>query len=104
MKMISNTLICAAIGLASVGAFAQDAMKKSDAMSGDGMKSAPTMQDCKDHMAMAKPDAMKKDEMKKDEMKKDEMKKDDAAMKMDKACSDMMMKGDAMKKDDAMKK
>jgi hypothetical protein len=94
MKTISTVLICAAIGCASAGAFAQDAMKKTDAMAADGMKKAPTLQDCKDHMAMSK----------KDDMKKDDSTKSDAAMKMDKACDDMMMKGDAMKKDDAMKK
>jgi hypothetical protein len=47
-----------------------------------------TMQECKDHMAMAK---------------KDGMKKDDASMKKDAACADMM-KQDSKKKDDAMMK
>ena len=47
-----------------------------------------TMQECKDHMAMAK---------------KDGMKKDDATMKKDALCADMMKK-DRMKKDDAMMK
>jgi hypothetical protein len=37
-----------------------------------------TMQDCKDHMAMANKDGM--------------MKKDDAMMKMDTMCADMMKK------------
>jgi len=48
---------------------------------------AMTMQQCKDHMAMAK---------------KDGMKKDDAMMKKDTMCADMMKK-DAMAKEPAKK-
>ncbi|MEO7245885.1 MAG: hypothetical protein ABIX12_12165 [Rubrivivax sp.] len=60
-------------------------------MSKDAMsKKEMSMQDCKDHMAMAKKDTMAKDDMKK---------------KMDMECADMMKKHDAMtKKDGGMKK
>jgi len=88
MNSVSKIVLGACIALAGTGAFAQDAMKKADPMAKDGMmKKEMTMQECKDHMAMAK---------------KDGMKKDDAAMKADKTCADMMKKDD-MKKDDAMK-
>jgi hypothetical protein len=85
MTHLANALLAACLACASGAAFAADDMKKPDAM----MKKEPmTMQDCKDHMAMAK---------------KDGMKKDDAAMKKDETCADMMKK-DTMKKDDAMMK
>ena len=49
-----------------------------DTMAKDGMiKKEMTMQECNDHMAMAK---------------KDGMKKDDAAMKKGEMCADMMKK------------
>ena len=83
MKTLSAVLMCAAMSLASVGASAQDAMKKDDAM----MKKEMSMQDCKDHMAMAK---------------KDGMKKDDAMMKKESMCADMMKKHDGMMKKDGM--
>ena len=80
MKQLTTHFVGACIVLAASGAFAQDAMKK-DTMPKDGMmKKDMTMQQCKDHMAMAK---------------KDGMKKDDAMMKMDTMCSDMMKKGNA---------
>jgi len=60
-------------------------MKKADGMM---KKETMTMQECKDHMAMAK---------------KDGTKKDDAMMKKDATCADMMKK-DGMKKEDAMTK
>ncbi|MEO7576795.1 MAG: hypothetical protein ABIT83_04210, partial [Massilia sp.] len=65
--------MCACIALSAGASFAQDAMKKNDAMAKKDM----TMQDCKDHMAMAK---------------KDGMKKDDAMMKKDTSCAEMMKK------------
>ena len=62
-------------------ALAADDMKKAVGADADGMmkKDAMTMQQCKDHMAMAK---------------KDGMKKDDAMMKKDAMCADMMKKDD----------
>ena len=95
MNTFATTLACACIALAAGTANAQDAMKKSDSMAPDGMmKKDMTMQECKDHMAMAK---------------KDGMKRDDAMKSHDAACADMMKKGGgAMSKDgadkDAMKK
>ena len=85
MKMIATALMCACMAMAAGGASAQDAMKKADPMAGkeEMMKKDMTLQDCKDHMAMAK---------------KDGMKKDDAMMKKDTMCADMMKK-DGMKKD-----
>jgi hypothetical protein len=89
MNSISKTLLCACVVLSANAGFAQDAMKKDEAMAKDGMmKKDMTMQECKDHMAMAK---------------KDGMKKDDAMMKKDTLCADMMKK-DGMRKDEPMKK
>ena len=89
MTTISKTLMCAVIALAAGGASAQDAMKKTDPMAKDGkMKKEMTMQECKDHMAMAK---------------KDGMKKDAAMMKMDTMCASMMKK-DGMAASAPMKK
>ena len=59
-------------------------------MAGGTMKKDMSMQECKDHMAMAKKDTMAK--------------KDDAMMKKDAACAEMMKKDSMMKKDDAMTK
>ncbi len=84
MKTLA-TLLSGCFMLAATSAFAMDDMKKGDAMM---KKDSMTMQECKDHMAMAK---------------KDGMKKDDAMMKKDTMCADMMKK-DGMKKDDAMMK
>jgi hypothetical protein len=94
MKSLTKTLMCMGFALAAAGSsFAQDAMKKDDAMK-DGMaKKEMTMQECKDHMAMAK----KADGMKKD----DAMMHKDDAMKKDAACADMMKKSDGMKKEGA---
>ena len=72
MKTLSTAVMCACLTLAA-GAAAQDAKK--DAMAKDNMKM--TMQECKDHMAMAK---------------KEGTKKDDAMMKKDAMCADMMKK------------
>jgi len=84
MKTISTALMCACMALAGGAATAQDAMKKTEPVAKDhAMKKDPTMQDCKDHMAMAK---------------KDGMKKSDASAKMEATCADMM-KTDGMKKD-----
>ena len=87
MKTLTNALICACITFTAGAAFAADDMKKGDAMAKDGMtKDSMTMQQCKDHMAMAK---------------KDGMKKDDAMMKKDTMCADMMKKDGAMKGGDS---
>ena len=95
MNTLSKTLMCACIALSAGSSFAQDAMKKNDAMPKDGMaKKEMTMQECKDHMAMAKKDGMKKDDamMKKDTMCADMMKKDGAMMKKDGMAPDPMKK------------
>lgn len=86
--MVVSAVMGLCLAFAAGGVSAQDAMKKSDSMAKDGMmKKEMTMQECKDHMAMAK---------------KEGMKKDDAMMKADKTCADMMMKkephADPMKK------
>ena len=73
------------MALAGACAFAADDMKKADGMM---KKDTMTLQECKDHMAMAK---------------KEGVKKDDAMMKKDAMCADMMKK-DGMKKDEPMKK
>jgi len=73
MKTLATALMCVGMALAASGAAAQDAKK--DAMAKDNMKM--TMQECKDHMAMAK---------------KEGAKKDDAMMKKDTMCADMMKK------------
>jgi hypothetical protein len=83
MKTFTTALMSACLTLAVGSALAADDMKKGDTMAKDGMaKDTMTMQQCKDHMAMAK---------------KDGMKKDDAMMKQDTMCADMMKKGGAMK-------
>ncbi len=85
MKNLSATLICACFALAAGAAgAADDMMKKPDGMAKDGAMKPMTMQDCKDHMAMAK---------------KDGMKKDDAMTKKDEMCADMMKKDGMMKKE-----
>ena len=79
MNTFTSTLACACIALAAGTANAQDTTKKSGSMGADGMmKKDMTMQECKDHMAMAK---------------KDGMKRDDAMKGHDAMCSDMMKKG-----------
>lgn len=90
MNTFTSTLACACIALAAGTANAQDATKKSDPMAADGMmKKDMTMQECKDHMAMAKKDGMKRD---------DSMKSHDAM------CADMMKKGGKPMHKDGMKK
>jgi len=94
MRTLTAPLICAALTFAAGTAVAASHMEKaaSAPMAKDGMmKKEMSMQDCKDHMAMAKPDAMAK--------------KDDATMKKDAACAEMLKKdGAMMKKDEPMKK
>jgi hypothetical protein len=87
MTHLATALLAGCLACAAGATFAADDMKKTDGMM---KKDTMTMQECKDHMAMAK---------------KDGMKKDDAAMKKDATCADMMKKDDAMmKKDEPMKK
>jgi len=74
MKTLATALMCVSMALAAGGVAAQDAKK--DAMGKDDMMKM-TMQECKDHMAMAK---------------KEGTKKDDAMMKKDAMCADMMKK------------
>jgi pentapeptide MXKDX repeat protein len=87
MNALTTALISGCFALAASGAIAQDTMKK-DNMAKDMPKKAMTLQECKDHMAMAK---------------KDGMKKDDAMMHKDQTCAEMMKK-DGMAKDAMMKK
>ena len=84
MKTLTTALIAGCFAFAAGTASAADDMKKGDGM----MKKDMTMQECKDHMAMAK---------------KDGMKKDDAMMKKDTMCADMMKK-DGMAASAPMKK
>ncbi len=81
MKTIKTALMCACMALAAGSVAAQDAKK--DSMAKDGMmKKEMTMQECKDHMAMAA---------------KPGTKKDDAMMKKDTMCADMMKQDKAKK-------
>jgi len=86
MKTLSTAVMCACLTLAAGGATAQDAKK--DAMAKDGMMKM-TMQECKDHMAMAK---------------KEGTTKDDAMMKKDAMCADMMKKDSMPKTGEPAKK
>lgn len=87
MKTLTTALISTCLALGVSATFAQDAMKKDDAMPKTGMmKKEMTATECKEHMAMAK---------------KDGMMKDGAMMKKDAMCADMMKKEDAMMKKDA---
>ena len=91
-SIVSTALLSCAMAFAAASAPAQDAMKKTDPMAKDamGMRKEMSMQDCKAHMAMAKPAAG--------------MKKDEATMKKDEACAAMMKKDEAMMKKDGMEK
>ncbi len=93
MKTLKIALLATCMACAGA-AFAADEMKKTDGMM---KKDTMSMQECKDHMAMAKKDGMKKDDamMKKDTMCGDMMKKDDAMTKKEGA---MMKKEEPMKK------
>ncbi len=92
MKSLVAILMCSCMTFVAGNAAAASHMEKSASapMAQDGMmKKEMSMQDCKDHMAMAK---------------KDGMKKDDAMMKKGAMCDEMMKKDAMMKKDDAMMK
>ncbi len=80
MKTLTAPLLCACLALAAGGVAAQDAMKKAPMK--DGAMKPMTMQECKDHMAMAA---------------KPGTKKDDAMMKKDAMCADMMKQDKAKK-------
>ena len=96
MRTLVATLICcASLSVAGTGAFAASHMEKEKGASapmapGGTMKKDMSMQECKDHMAMAQRDTMAK--------------KDDAMMKKDAACAEMVKKDEMMKKDGAMMK
>jgi hypothetical protein len=78
MKLFAPVLLCSAVTIAAGHAAAMDTMKKGDAMDKSGMThKTMTMQECKDYMATAK---------------KDNMKKDADAMKKDADCAAMMKK------------
>ena len=92
MKTFAATLMCACMTFVAGNVAAASHTEKSASApmaKDDMMKKEMSMQDCKDHMAMAK---------------KDGMKKDDAMMKKDAMCDEMMKKDDMVKKDDAMMK
>ena len=81
MKTLSSLVTSGCLALSTGGAFAA---AHTEAGKKDATKSDMSMQQCKDHMAMAKPG----------------MKKDDAMTKKDTMCADMMKgHGGAMKKD-----
>ncbi len=74
-----KTWMCAGVAALAFSGCAQNTMMKDDGMAKDGMmKKEMSMQECKDHMAMASKDGM--------------MKKDEAMMKKDSMCADMMKK------------
>ena len=75
MRKITALLACLAL---AGPALAADEMKKDDGMM---KKDAMTMEQCKEHMAMAKKDGMKKDDACADMMKKDAMTKKEEPMK-----------------------
>ena len=88
MNTLSTALLSGCLAFAAGTALAADDMKKADGMM--KKEDAMTLQQCKDHMAMAN---------------KAGVKKDDAMMKKDALCADMMKKDDAMtKKEEPMKK
>ena len=93
MKTLVATLSCC-IGLAFAGGAGAASHTEKGASAPmakpDAMKKEMSLQDCKDHMAMAAKDTMAK--------------KDDAAMKKDAACADLVKKDEMMKKDGAMMK
>ena len=92
MRTLAATFVCA--GLAAAGsAFAASHTEKGASAPmahGDMVKKDLSLQECKDHMAMAKKDTMAK--------------KEDAMMKKDAACAEMVKKDETMKKDGAMMK
>lgn len=77
------TTLGLALVLASVGASAQDAVKKDGTPKDSGTTMVMTMQQCKEHMAMSE---------------KAGVKKDDVMMKKDTMCADLMNKGGGMTK------
>ena len=94
MRTLVATLSCGCLlGLAGPPAFAASHMEKGASApmaKADTMKKEMSLQECKDHVAMARKDTMAR--------------KDDATMKKDAACADMMKKDEMMKKDGAMMK
>jgi len=93
MRPLAATLACASLGLFAGSAFAASHMEKGASAPmahGDMVKKDLSLQECKDHMAMAKKDTMAK--------------KEDAMMKKDAACAEMVKKDETMKKDGAMMK
>ena len=93
MRTLATILACASLGLFAGSAFAASHMEKGASApmaQGGMMKKEMSMQECKDHMAMAKKDTMAK--------------QDDAMMKKDAMCADMVKKDEMMKKDAMTKK
>ncbi len=94
MKSLLAILMCSCMTFVAGNAAAASHMEKSASApmaQGGMMKKEMSMQDCKDHMAMAK----KGDTM---------AKKDDTMAKKDAMCDEMMKKDGMMKKDEPMKK
>jgi len=94
MRTLSLVFLSSCLSLAAAGSFAQAAMKKSDGMAKDGTmnKDAMTMQQCKDHMVMARKDGMTRDTMCAEMMKKDGMMNGGSAMQPDGMASGAMKK------------
>jgi len=89
MRTYAATLLCASLCLAAGSTLAASHMEKG-ASAPMAMTKEMSLQECKDHLAMAKKDTMAK--------------KDDAMMKKDAACAEMVKKDEMMKKDGAMMK
>ena len=91
--LISTLSCCAALGPPRTPAVAARHPEKGASApmaKADTMKKEMSVQECKDHMAMARKDTMAR--------------KDDAMMKKDAACAEMVKKDEMMKKDGAMMK
>lgn len=82
MNFAKTTLIASCLSIASLSAFAQDAMTKSDA------KTSPSMQDCKERAAV----------------QKGQKKSDPATADVDAKCAAMTKDDKAMMKKDKMEK
>ena len=89
MRRYTATLLSASLCFVAGSVFAASHMEKG-ASAPMAMKKEMSMQECKDHLAMAKKDTMAK--------------KDDAMMKKDAACAEMVKKDEMMKKEEPMKK
>ncbi|MFM9428218.1 hypothetical protein RCH10_004680 [Variovorax sp. GrIS 2.14] len=83
MKLLTTTLICSAMAIASAGVSAQDAVKKDGIAKDSGSTMVMTAQQCKEHMAMAQ----------------NSVKKDSSVMKKDAMCNELLNKDSTVRKD-----